>query len=400
MPLMQYKAVDARGRMQTGQIDAVNGADLEARLERLGLDLVNFKESTVKGVISANVRVDRREIINFCFQFEQLINAGVPLVDGLGDMRDSVEDKRLREVLAGLVESIEGGKSLSQAMEAYPNIFDTVFINLLRAGEASGQVGEVLKQISGSLKWQDEQAAKIKKLIMYPTFVAVIVVLVLAALMTFLVPQLVSLINNMGQELPFHTKALIATSNFFIDYWYLVLITPVGLFIAFAVATKASSSFQYAMDKFKLGLWVLGPIFKKVILSRFATYFAMMYASGITVLECLRISELLVGNAAVADAINRAGRQIADGSSISSGFESTGLFPPLVIRMLKVGETTGGLDSSLLNIAYFYNRDVEEAMGKMQEMIMPVMTVMIGSVLIWVIISVYGPIYDLITKLA
>jgi len=210
----------------------------------------------------------------------------------------------------------------------------------------------------------------------------------------------VTLIKNMGQEMPLHTRALIATSNFFVHYWYLIIVTPVLAFIGFGVAVKASPSFCYTMDKFKLQIWVLGPILKKVILARFATYFAMMYASGITVLECLRISELLVGNVAIADAVNRAGRQISDGASISAGFESTGLFPPLVIRMLKVGETTGGLDTSLLNIAYFYNRDVEEAMGKMQEMIMPVMTVMIGAVLIWVIISVYGPIYDLITKLS
>ena len=235
---------------------------------------------------------------------------------------------------------------------------------------------------------------------MYPTFVAVIVILVLAALMVFLVPQLVKLVNNMGQELPLHTLALIATSNFFVDYWYLIIISPVILFVLFGIAAKASPSFCYTIDKIKLRLWVLGPILKKVILARFATYFAMMYASGITVLECLRISELLVGNEAVSDAINRASRQIADGASISAGFESTGLFPPLVIRMLKVGETTGGLDNSLLNIAYFYNRDVSEAMGRMQEMIMPVMTVMIGSVLIWVIVSVYGPIYDLISQLS
>ncbi len=396
---MKYKAVDARGRMQTGQIDAVNSADLEMRLERLGLDLVNFKETAVQGAIGTSARVNRRDLINFCFQFEQLINAGVPIVDALGDLRDSTEDKKLREIIAGLVESIEGGKSMSQSMEAYPQVFDTVFTNLLRAGEASGQVGEVLKQISESLKWQDEQAAQIKKLVMYPIFVSVVVVLVLAALMTFLVPQLVSLIKSMGQELPWHTKALIATSNFFVNYWYLLFIAPVLIFVIFATVTKSSPALRFAMGKFKLRVWVLGPIMKKVILARFATYFAMMYASGITVLECLRISELLVGNVAVADAVNRAGRQIAEGASISSGFEATGLFPPLVIRMLKVGETTGGLDRALLNIAYFYNRDVEEAMGKMQEMIMPVLTVMIGSVLIWVIISVYGPIYELITQL-
>jgi type IV pilus assembly protein PilC len=269
----------------------------------------------------------------------------------------------------------------------------------VRAGESSGRVALVLQKITESLKWQDEQATRIKRLLMYPTFVGIVVLIVISVLMTFLVPEMVKLIRTMGGEIPFHTKALIATSNFFVNWWYLILISPVLVFVLFAVMTNASPRFRYAVDLMKLRVWVVGPVLRKVILSRFATYFALMYSSGITVLECLRVSELLVGNLVVADAIARAGRLIGDGASISGGFESTGMFPPLVLRMLRVGESTGGLDTSLLNIAYFYNRDVDESMARMQEMIMPAMTVAIGLVLVWVIISVYGPIYDLIADL-
>ncbi len=396
---MHYKAMDTRGRVQTGQIDAMNPADLEMRLDRMGLDLVNYREATVKSSGPTRSRVDRRELINFCFHLEQLINAGVPILEGLGDLRDSVEDRRLREVIAGMVESIEGGNTLSEAMAAYPHVFNTVFVNLVRAGEASGRVATVLQKITESLKWQDEQATRVKRLLMYPAFVGVVVLIVIAALMTFLVPELVKLITNMGGELPLHTRALIAVSNFFVDFWFLVLTAPVIVLVLFAVLANASPKFRYALDAAKLKVWVVGPILKKIILSRFATYFALMYSSGITVLECLRISESLVGNLVVADATGRAARQIADGASISGGFESTGLFPPLVLRMLRVGESTGGLDTSLLNIAYFYNRDVEESMERMQQMIVPTMTVVIGLVLVWVIISVYGPIYDLIADL-
>ena len=399
MPLMQYKAMDARGRMQTGQIEAVNSADLEMRLDRMGLDLVNFREAKIGSGTGVGARVERRELINFCFQLEQLMSAGVPILEGLADLRDSVEDKRLREVIAGMVESIEGGQTLSEAMANYPMVFDDVFVNLVRAGEASGRVSVVLEKITESLKWQDEQATRVKRLLMYPAFVGVVVLVVIAALMTFLVPQLVKLITNMGGELPLHTRALIATSNFFVDFWYLILIAPVIIMVAFAALRNASPGFRYAMDAAKLRMLVVGPILKKIILARFATYFALMYSSGITVLECLRISETLVGNLVIADATGRAARQIADGASISAGFESTGLFPPLVLRMLRVGESTGALDSSLLNIAYFYNRDVEESMERMQQMIMPTMTVLVGGVLVWVIVSVYGPIYDLISEL-
>jgi type IV pilus assembly protein PilC len=399
MPLMQYKAMDERGRIATGRMEAANAADLESRLERIGLDLVNFAEAKTRSTATSGTRVPRRELISFCFQLEQLINAGVPLMEGLEDLRDSVEDRRLREVVAGMVESIEGGKNMSQAMEEFPQVFDGVFVNLVRAGEFSGQVGPVLRKITENLKWQDEQAAQVKKLLMYPAFLGLVVMLVLAFLMTYLVPQLVGFIRNMGQELPWHTQILIGISNFFVEFWWLVILSPVIAAAGIILIYNASPGFQYALDDFKLRLWVIGPILKKIILARFANYFALMYASGITVLECVRICEGLVGNKAVEEATRRAGRQIADGASISAGFESTGLFPPLVLRMLRVGESTGALDTALLNISYFYNRDIEESMQRLQAMIGPAMTVLLGAILGWVILSVLGPIYDLIGQI-
>ncbi len=396
---MQYKAMDERGRISTGRMEAANAADLELRLERLGLDLVNFAEAKIRSSASSGTRVPKRELISFCFQLEQLLTSGVPVVEGLVDLRDSVEDRHLREVIAGMIESIEGGKTLSSAMEEFPHVFDGVFVNLVRAGEFSGQVGPVLKKITETLKWQDEQAAQVKKLLMYPTFVGLVVILVLAFLMTYLVPQLVGFIKNMGQELPWHTQLLIGISNVFVNYWWAIVISPVVIGLTLMTLYKLSPGFQYSLDAFKLRVWVIGPILKKIILARFANYFALMYASGITVLDCVRISEGLVGNKAVEEATRRAGRQIADGASISAGFESTGLFPPLVLRMLRMGENTGGLDTALLNISYFYNRDVDEAMQRLQAMIGPVMTVVLGGILGWVILSVLGPIYDLISQI-
>ena len=399
MPLMQYKAVDDHGKRVLGQIEAVNAADLESRLRRMGLDLINFKEARPGGGAVGAGSVKREDLINFSFHLEQLLRSGVPVVDGLVDLRDSVESPRLREVIAGMIESIEGGKTLSQSMDDYPKVFDDVFVNLVRAGEYSGRVSEVLKSITENLKWQDEQAALIKRLLMYPSVVGTVVMLVVFFLMTYLVPQLVSFIKNMGQELPIHTRVLIEVSHFFVSYWYVVLLSPIVIFIAVMVAQRSSTAFAYMFDAFKLKVWMVGPIQRKIILARFANYFALLYSSGITVLECIQVCEGLVGNRTIRDAAHRAARQIADGASISAGFESTGLFPPLVLRMLRVGESTGGLDEALLNISYFYDRDVKESMQRLQTMIEPTMTVVLGGILFWVIFSVLGPIYDLITKL-
>lgn len=397
MPVMQYKAMDERGKLAFGRMEAVNEADLEVRLRRMGLDLVNFTAAKTTGGTAR--KIPRREVIGFCMQLEQLISSGVPLLEGLQDIRDSVEDKRLRDIVAGMVESIEGGSTLSTAMDSYPQVFDKVFVNLVRAGEFSGRMSEVLKTLTENLKWQDEQTAQMKKLLMYPLFVGGVVLLVIVFLMGYLVPQLTSFITMMGQELPLHTRALIAVSNFTVQYWYVVLAVPTIVFIVFMAVLNSSSALQYTVDAFKLRVWIIGPIYKKMILARFANYFAIMYRSGITVLECIRVCEGLVGNKAIEDAARRAGRQIGDGASISAGFEYTGLFPPLVLRMLRVGESTGGLDEALLNISYFYDRDVSESIEKVQTMIGPAMTVVLGAILGWVIVSVLGPIYDLITKI-
>jgi type IV pilus assembly protein PilC len=264
----------------------------------------------------------------------------------------------------------------------------------------SGQVGEVLRKITEALKWQDEQAAHLKKLLMYPMVVAIVVAFVMSFLMTYLVPQLVQFIKSVGEELPMHTLALIAVSDFFVDYWYIALFGPLTVVVLVAVVKRKNPNVDYALDDIKLRMWIIGPILKKIILARFANYFAMLYASGVTVLDCIAISEGLLDNKAIQGAAHRAGQQIQEGASISEGFEHAGLFPPLVLRMLRVGESTGALDTALLNISYFYERDVRESLDRMQTLIGPTMTVILGGMLIWVMISVLGPIYDVITRLS
>ena len=398
MPQMVYKAMDERGRLVHGQVEAINVGDLEMRLRRMGLDLVSSREARVRG-IGGRGKVRRSDLIGFCFHLEQLLGSGVPVLDALADLRDSVEDPRLREIIAGMVESIEGGKTLSGAMDEYPNVFDAVFVNLVRAGELSGRVDQVLRSITENLKWQDEQVALIKRLMTYPIIVGTVVLAVIMFLMAYLVPQLVAFITSMGQSLPFHTEVLIAVSDVVVEFWYLVLLSPFAIFGLVVMLKRTSPAVAFAIDDLKLRMWLVGPLYKKIILARFASYFALMYASGITVLECIRVCEGLVGNKVVEDATRRAGRQIAEGASISAGFESTALFPPLVLRMLRVGESTGALDTALLNISYFYDRDVKETMQRVEAMIGPILTVILGGILFWVIISVFGPIYDLITKI-
>ncbi len=399
MDAFQYKAINIQGRMLRGKLDAVNEADLEVRLGRMGLDLVSYKQVRATGTNVSGKGVTRLDLITFTFHLEQLVRAGVPILEGLADLRDSVENPRLREVTAAIIESIEGGKTLSAAMKDFPVVFDNVFISLISVGEETGQLAKVLDYMTESLKWQDEQAAQTKKLLMYPAFVGTIVSAVVIFLMTYVVPELLSFVTSMGKELPAHTKVLIWVSNAMVNYWYLVISIPVVIVVSVIAAARVSPSVAYRLDDMKLHIPVIGPILKKITLARFANFFAIMYTSGVTVIDSIRIGQGVVGNLAVENAIEHAGQQIADGAGISSGFESSGLFPPLVIRMLRVGENTGALDEALQNVSYFYTRDIKESVEKLQTMIEPAMTMILGAILAWVMFSVLGPIYDLITQL-
>ena len=399
MPLYSYKAIDATGKSVLGRVDAVNVFDLEQRLSRMGLDLVSGAPSATKSRLIAGARIPRQDLINFCFHLEQMAGAGVPIVEGLIDLRDSIENLRFREVVGGLVETIEGGKSLSQALADYPEVFSKVVVSLIRSGEQTGKLPEVLKSLAETLKWEDELAAQTKKILLYPAFVGGIVLLVTFFLMIYLVPQMVGFIRNMGQEVPLQTRILIHVSNFFVGYWWLVLAAPFATWFGLKAAARSNPAVAYALDDLKLRVPLVGPVLRKIILSRFASSFAMMYSSGITVLDAIRSSEEIVGNRPLENALRSAGQQIAEGKGLTMAFTDVGLFPPLVIRMLRIGENTGALDKALLNVSYFYNREVKESIGKVQAMIEPAMTLVLGAILGWVMLAVLGPVYDTISKM-
>src|SRR5262245_12871328 len=398
MALYTYKAIDVRGKSVMGRVEAVNLFDLEQRLARMELDLVSGAPSS-QATRFLGGRVTRQDLINFCFHLEQLASAGVPVIDGLLDLRDSIENPRFREVISGVVESIEGGKNLSAALAEFPEVFSKVFVSLVRSGEQTGKLADVLKSLSESLKWEDELAAHTKKLLMYPAFVGGIVLVVTFFLMIYLVPQMTGFIRNMGQEVPLQTRILIAVSNFFVDYWWAVLAAPFVAWFGLKIAMRTNPAVEYAVDRYKISMPLVGPILRKIILSRFAASFAMMYGSGITVLDAIRSCEEIVGNKPLEAALRRAGQQIAEGKNLTAAFQDLALFPPLVIRMMRIGEGTGKLDTALANVSYFYNREVRESIAKVQALIEPALTLLLGAILGWVMLSVLGPVYDAISKM-
>jgi len=397
MALYSYKAIDGNGKTVKGMQDAANLIDLEMRLKRGGIDLISGREEQNTTSFGAS-KVKRIDLITFFFNLGQLSRAGVPLLECLGDLRDTMEEPQFREIIASMVESIESGKRLSQAMAENPNAFDKITVNLTKAGEDSGRLVEVFEHLTESLKWQDEMASQTKSMLLLPAFVGTVVLAITFFLMIYLVPQLVGFIKGMGQDLPIQTRMLLATSNIFVNYWYVMLLTPPLLFGAYKAALVTHPNLQYHVDNLKLNLWLVGPIMRKIILARFANTFAMMYSSGITILDCIANSRDLVDNQVIALNLQNVMKEIESGKNLTQSFQQTGIFPPLVVRMLKVGEATGQLDQALLNVSYFYDRDVKDSIKKVQVMIEPTMTIILGALLGWVMLSVLSPIYDIIGK--
>ncbi len=395
MPDYKFRTIDATGKIRNDTMVASNPMELEKRLGSMGFDLLSYKEQSKAAKHAFRSKsISRRELINVTFHIEQLIKSGVPLIDSLKDIRDSIDYSHFTDVLQTVIDDIEGGKTLSLALAEHPAIFDNVYVTLVRVGEETGQLAVVLKDLAETIRWQDELVSQTKKIMIYPVIVSVIVLMVVSFLMIYLMPQLLPFIKNIGSEIPMHTQILIDVSEVFVKYWYLIFSAPVVFYFILKIAAKKNHKVRYFLDGLKLKLWIFGPLMTKIKLARFANYFAMMYSSGITVLDALKISEMMVDNMVLEDSINKARISISEGVIISKSFEAVGVFPSMIVRMLKVGEDTGAMDEALLNVSYFYDREVKESIDKIEPTILPILTVVLGGIMMWIMMAVLGPVYD------
>ena len=234
---------------------------------------------------------------------------------------------------------------------------------------------------------------------MYPAFVGTIVIAATFFLMIYMVPQLKQFVKNMGQVLPPQTRALFFVSDMLVAYWYVALLLPPLALAAATWVLRRNATARLRFDAAKLRVPLIGSIARKIILARFANTFALLYASGIPILDSIRTTQNVVGTLVVQRGLERVEQLIGEGQNVTSAFQRTGFFPPLVIRMLRVGESTGALDKALANVSYFYNRDVRESVEKVQQLIEPLLTLLLGGLLGWIMLSVLGPVYDVISKI-
>lgn len=343
-------------------------------------------------VFRKKVRV--RDLIQLFIHLEQMQSAGVPMLESLADIRDTTDHDHLRDIMTEIHRDVSEGSSLSEAMSQHPKVFSNLYVSLVSAGEETGDLTSSYKQLIKFLKWVDKMQAKVRKATRYPTILVLVIILTITVMMGFVVPQIVDFIRNMKMELPFYTTALIATSDFFAAYWWLVLGMPIILFILYKTIRKLSDEMAYRFDLWLLSAPVFGSLIRKINIARFAQTFGAMFASGIDVLKALANARSTVNNLALIDALEGVEEQVRAGSPLSEAFNASGEFPSLVVRMLKVGEESGKLTEVLDQVSDFYTADVDEAVEGLIAMIEPFLTALLGGMILWIAVAVFGPIYS------
>ena len=398
MPSFNYKAINEAGRRVSGTIYAENETDLETRIMQLKLELLAAKPVRSRKT-SKRGRVGARDLIVLCMHLEQLERAGVPLLDALSDARETCDSNKLQDIMSVVYEDVKNGSMLSQALAVHPKVFNDVFVGLIAAGEKTGNMADAFAHLGEHLKWTADIRRKIKKATRYPKALVLVITLVISVIMLFVVPKLVDFIVAQGFSLPLHTRALIAVSYAFQYYWYVILGLPIALIVLMNVLYRTVERVSYKIDAITLKLPLIGPVVRKIDLARFTHFFSVMFNSGIDVLESLQGAGEVVHNRVLKESIILVRTHVSEGNSLMSSLRLSNQFPNLVVRMFKVGEDSGNMKEALDNVNFFYNREVNDSVDAMVGAIQPILTVVMGFVIFWVISAVFGPLYESMSKI-
>ncbi|MCP4366260.1 MAG: type II secretion system F family protein [Planctomycetes bacterium] len=402
MPQYTYTAIDDDGKPVDGTLEAENEDELATNLSQMGYYLLTAttakrgkKAKAKKGSKGGFYfgKVKQREIITFTHHLSTVLSAGIPILQGLEDLVEQTEDARFRNILAETRDDVKGGSSLSDAMAKHPEAFSELYVNLLKAGEASGEVDRVLAEIARFLEWQEEMTANVKQITIYPTVVFGAIVLLVGYLFAFVFPTFTKILTQLNVPLPLPTLIVISISNFMKNYWWLLLIGIAGVITTIKVILRYPWG-RYAFDRFKLGIPIFGTLLRKIALSRFAHFMALLYSAGVDILESLTVVERVVGNEVIARVIRDAREQVKAGRRLSEPLRASKQFPPMVVRMVEIGEISGQLDKTLLKVSEFYDREIPQTVKKVFAAFEPIMIVFLAGIVLLVAVSMYLPLYS------
>lgn len=397
MPVYLWEGKNRKGEVQKGQMEAPNEAGIRASLNRLRISPTKIKKKPkdlFENVAFLQPKVTQSDIILFCRQFSTMIDAGLPIIQCLDILYAQQENKTFKKMLKDIKDSVEGGSTLAEALQKYPNHFDNLFVNMVGAGEAGGILDIILKRLSNYLEKAAKLKAKVKGAMTYPIITMVIAVVVVAVILVFVIPVFQEMFADFGSELPVFTQMVVNASNFTKNN----ILYIIGALVLFAYAFRRFYKTEKGSDltdRYVLKLPVFGILLRKVAVAKFTRTMGTMLGSGVAILEALDIVAKTAGNKTVEKAIYNVRTGIAEGRTMADPLAESGVFPAMVCQMIAVGESTGALDSMLEKIADFYDEQVDQAVENLTSMIEPFMLVFLGVTIGGLVIAMYLPIFKM-----
>lgn len=401
MPVFKYKAINNQGNTVDGTVDAESVKTANDKLKRDGfypssIDEIQKEQggkfSLFQGVSTAELAISTR-------QFSTLISAGLPLEASLSTLSEQTEDKRLRQVLSQVREKVSEGGSLVNSLKDHKNVFSDIYISIIGAGEASGNLDVVLLRLADFLEKQASLKSKVRSAFVYPIFMFVIGSGVLAFMMTFVIPKITKIFEESQKALPYSTVILINTSNFITEYYYLIFIFLVGLTYIVLRYIKTDKG-KEQKDRLSLMIPIFGKINRMVILARITRTLGTLLSSGIPLLDALRIGGEVSGNQVYIKSLQNVSENVKEGTSLARPLEQSGVFPPMMTRMIAVGEQTGELEEMLNKVADSYDQQVETTLSALTSLLEPIMIVVMGGIVGFIVFAILLPIFDITSTIS
>lgn len=402
MPQYRYKVRDKDGALQAGAMEAARKETVADKLAGMGLFPVLIEEQTASpgaagaAALSLLSRVSSHDIIVFSRQLATLVSGGVPFIQSLATLERQTESPRLKAVIADVRRDVEGGLSFSDALAKHPRIFTKLYVSMVHAGETAGILDDILERLALLSEHDADTRSRVKTAVRYPVIVLASVCVAFFFLVSFVVPKFSTVFSRFGTRLPLPTQVLIVLNRIIQNYWYLLLIVVVAA-VAGLLWYVNTPRGRRQWDLLKLRLPVFGRLFKKVALSRFARVFSAMQRSGLSMMLTLEIVKETVGNAAIADVIGKMQGELREGKGLVAPMEASGLFPPLMVQMIAVGEETGSIDVMLNKVSDYYDRDVEYALRNLSTMIEPILLLVVGGMVLFLALGIFLPMWDMIS---
>ncbi|MBY0316633.1 MAG: type II secretion system inner membrane protein GspF [Bdellovibrionales bacterium] len=405
MPVYQYKGLNKAGKTINDIIDADSQRTARLKLKKDGIYVLALhdkskaqqkKKTPAASMTSGKVKID--DISNLTRQLSSLVRAQIPLVDCLGAVSDQMENPYLKEVLADCRNQVNEGSTLAKAFGKYPRAFDNIFISMVSAGEMSGSLDTILLRLAEFTEARAELKARVKSAMMYPVLMLVLMVLILMGMFVYVLPQITGILIDTGMEIPWYTQIVMDMSGFMVENWMFIIIAAIGAWFVFN-RWKNSAAGRAAWDAITLKLPIIGRIARMVAVSRFTRTLSTLLSGGVPMLNAMDIVRNVVDNEVLAKAVEEARDNIREGESIAGPLKKSNQFPPIVIHMVSIGEKTGELEKMLNQVADTYDFQVKNEVQGITAILSPIMLIVMGALIGFIVISVLLPMMDLATKL-